>query len=122
MRPGKRDVPVRLVIAGAELDELHGVIGALSESFGLDRRIERYRGKRPIALYQWDLDLLVDVVGDAMRDAEERETRRPQAWAGARRPEAAPLRSLLARLRLARVEARRSAAGRGPGDATERGR
>jgi hypothetical protein len=32
----------------------------LAESFGLDRRIERYQGKRPLGLYRWDLECLLD--------------------------------------------------------------
>ena len=103
---------MRLRITGAELDELHELTGALCETFGLDRRIERYQGKRPIVLYRWDLDVLVDVVDLALADAEDWENRRPKLLPGARRPEAEPLRSLLARrLREARDEAYRTAFG-----------
>ena len=90
MKPGKRDVPVRVLIAGAELEALRELTGALCESFGLDRRIESYQGRRPISLYPWDVDLLLDVVGDAVRDAERRIVPAPDA---------AALRSLLTRLR-----------------------
>ena len=31
----------------------------MPESLGLDRRIERYQGKRPSGLYRWDLDGLL---------------------------------------------------------------
>jgi hypothetical protein len=31
----------------------------MPESLGLDRRIERYQGTRPIGLYRWDLDCLL---------------------------------------------------------------
>ena len=44
-------------ITGAELRELKLI--DLPESFGLDRRIERYEGKRPLGLYRWDLDGLL---------------------------------------------------------------
>ncbi len=122
MRPGKNDVPVRLLITGAELDELHRLTGALCETFGLDRRIEGYQGKRPIALFRWDLDALVDVVDHALRDAGDWENRRPKLRPGARRLEAEPLRLLLARLREARDEADRTAfGGVEPSSGTERG-
>ena len=90
MKLGKRDVPLRILISGAELDALHELTGALCESFGLDRRIESYQGKRPISLYRWDVDLLLDAVGDAVRDAEQRGTPARST---------APLQTLLARLR-----------------------
>ena len=34
----------------------------MPESLGLDRRIERYQGKRPIGLYRWDLDGLLAIL------------------------------------------------------------
>jgi len=68
MRPGSRDVPVRVKIFGAELHELKRLTGAMAESFGLDRRIDAYLGKRPIQLYRWDLDCLEMVVDDAVRE------------------------------------------------------
>jgi hypothetical protein len=40
-----------VLVEGAELKKLD-----LAESFGLDRRIERYHGKRPLGLYRWDLE------------------------------------------------------------------
>jgi hypothetical protein len=32
---------------------------ALPESFGLEGRLQRYEGKRPIGLYRWDLECLL---------------------------------------------------------------
>jgi hypothetical protein len=32
----------------------------MGEAFGLDRKIERYKGTRPITLYHWDLECLLD--------------------------------------------------------------
>jgi hypothetical protein len=58
MRPGKYDRKHQLPIRGAELRELKKL--DLPESFGLDRRIERYEGKRPLGLYRWDLEYLLD--------------------------------------------------------------
>ena len=54
MRPGKYDRKHEFLIQFAELRELKEL--DLPESFGLDRRIERYQGKRPLGLYRWDLD------------------------------------------------------------------
>ncbi len=57
MKPGKNDRKQEVLITGAELRELKRL--DLAESFGLDRRIERYEGTRPIGLYRWDLDGLL---------------------------------------------------------------
>jgi hypothetical protein len=57
VRPGKNDHKHGVRIRGAELRELKLI--DLPESFGLDRRIERYEGKRPMGLYRWDLDGLL---------------------------------------------------------------
>jgi hypothetical protein len=58
MRPGTYDCKHQLLITGAELRELKEL--DLAESFGLDRRIEGYEGKRPLGLYRWDLEYLVE--------------------------------------------------------------
>ena len=57
MKPGKNDRKHQVLITGAELLELQRL--DMPESLGLDRRIERYRGKRPIGLYRWDLECLL---------------------------------------------------------------
>jgi hypothetical protein len=57
MKPGKSDRKHQVQITGAELRELKRL--AMPESLGLDRRIERYQGRRPIGLYRWDLDGLL---------------------------------------------------------------
>jgi len=41
------------------------------EAFGLDKRIENYQGKRPIGLYRWDLECLLDVIDVALEDPVE---------------------------------------------------
>lgn len=41
------------------------------EAFGLDSRIERYQGKRPIGFYRWDLDCLIDVIDIVLNDPRE---------------------------------------------------
>jgi hypothetical protein len=57
MKPGKNDRKHQVLITGAELRELQRL--DMPESLGLDRRIRRYRGARPIGLYRWDLDCLL---------------------------------------------------------------
>lgn len=53
-----------VLITGDELRELKAL--DLAESFGLDRRIEDYEGKRPIGLNQCDLDCLLAVLSVAI--------------------------------------------------------
>ena len=57
MKPGKNDHKHQVLITGAELRELQRL--DMPESLGLDRRIERYQGKRPIGLFRWDLECLL---------------------------------------------------------------
>ena len=42
----------------------------MAESFGLDRRIVNYMGLRPIGLYRWDIECLVDVINSVIEDPE----------------------------------------------------
>ncbi len=59
MKPYSGDIKYDVLIEGEELEELKMCTGAMAESFGLDRRIEKYEGKRPIGLYRWDIECLV---------------------------------------------------------------
>lgn len=68
MRPGSRDREHAILITGRELEELKRFTGDMADAFGLDRRIERYRGTRPIGLYRWDLECLEMVTADALND------------------------------------------------------
>ena len=70
MKPGKYDRQAQVLIAGPELQELQRHTWMMAESFGLDRRIENYRGIRPIGLYRWDIELLLMVIDSALQDAE----------------------------------------------------
>jgi hypothetical protein len=64
---------------------------SLPESLGLERRVEQYQGKRPIGLYRWDLECLLDTLSLEMTD-------RP--WhLRPRKRDVAPLQSLYERLR-----------------------
>ena len=60
MKPGRYDRRHPVRITGAELRELKRL--DMPESLGLDRRIERYQGSRPIGLYRWDLECLLDTL------------------------------------------------------------
>lgn len=89
MKPGKNDRKHQVLITGAELRELK--LLALPESFGLEGRVQRYEGKRPIGLYRWDLDCLLATLS---LELEERVQ-----YPRLRRKDIAALRSLHDRLR-----------------------
>ena len=69
MRPGKYDRKHQLLINGAELRELKEL--DLAESFGLDGRIQRYQGKRPLGLYRWDLEGLLAALSLALDQPDD---------------------------------------------------
>jgi hypothetical protein len=71
MKPGSRDHRHSLLISGDELQELKRHTGSMAEAFGLDRKIESYKGTRPLTLYRWDLDCLMDVIDLALRDERD---------------------------------------------------
>ena len=68
MKPGPRDHRHKLLIDGKELLELKRHTYAMAEAFGLDTKIENYKGTRPITLYRWDLECLLDVIAVALKD------------------------------------------------------
>jgi hypothetical protein len=68
MKPGSRDKSYSIHITGLELEELKELTWSMADSFGLDGRIERYQGKRPISFYSWDLDCLEDVLSLGIDD------------------------------------------------------
>ena len=71
MKLGSRDKRYPILITGRELVELKKLTYLMAEAFGLDRRIENYQGKRPIGLYRWDLDCLIDVTELALADVKQ---------------------------------------------------
>jgi hypothetical protein len=71
IKPGRYDRKLEILISGAELVELQRFVWMMAESYGLDRRIERYRGRRPIGLYRWDMDSLLNVLHSALADPWE---------------------------------------------------
>lgn len=73
MKPGKGDTRYKIRITGTELAVLHKLTFAMVEAFGLDRKIEKYKGTRAITLYSWDLDCLEAVIWSALRWPERHE-------------------------------------------------
>lgn len=71
MKPGKNDIPVRIKISGMQLTQLQRQSVHMIEAFGLDSKIENYKGTRPILLYSWDLDCILDVVSMMLDDEME---------------------------------------------------
>ncbi len=71
MKPGARDIRHKVWITGDELTELKRHVYSMAESSGLDRKIEAYKGTRPLTLYRWDLDCLMDVIGYELEDAKQ---------------------------------------------------
>ncbi len=43
----------------------------MCEAFGLDTKIEKYKGTRPISFYSWDLDCILDVLSMVLDDENE---------------------------------------------------
>jgi hypothetical protein len=62
MKPGKNDIPIKIKISGIQLEELQKHSWHMIEAFGLDTKVENYKGIRPISFYSWDLDCILDVL------------------------------------------------------------
>jgi hypothetical protein len=71
VKPGTNDKQYKILITGQELEELKKFTGDMVEAFGLDRKVENYKGKRAIGFYRWDLDCLEDVLAMAVDDKTE---------------------------------------------------
>lgn len=80
IKPGSRDKKIPVLISGHELLELKKFTWMMSEAFGLDRRIENYQGKRPIGLYSWDFECLLDVLDSAVKHKEEYPDENAPGW------------------------------------------
>lgn len=91
MKPGKNDIRLQVLISGFELSELKRHTWQMSEAFGLDAKIENYQGKRPLGLYRWDMDCLIDVIETALDDPENYPDKKGDTYNA--------LKSLLRRLR-----------------------
>src|SRR4051795_7598226 len=75
MKPGRKDIRHKVLITGDELRELKRHTGSMAEAFGLDRKIEAYQGTRPITLYRWDLEGLMDTIESELGDPREHPDR-----------------------------------------------
>lgn len=71
MKAGKNDVAVKCKISGTQLEELQRHTWQMCEAFGLDRKIDNYKGTRPISFYRWDLDCILDVLDMTLNDNDE---------------------------------------------------
>ena len=71
MKPGSKDIKTNILISGEELIELKRHTWLMDEAFGLDSRIEKYKGARPIGLYRWDVECLIDAADYALNDPKE---------------------------------------------------
>jgi hypothetical protein len=70
IKPGSKDRKASILITGLELDELQRFVWMMAESFGLDRRIANYLGVRPLGLYRWDIECLVEVINFVLDNPE----------------------------------------------------
>ena len=80
MKPGKNDIPVKRRIHGRQLEELQKHTWQMCEAFGLDRKIEKYKGTRPISFYRWDLDCILDVLDMTLGDEEEYPDKKDEGY------------------------------------------
>jgi hypothetical protein len=71
MKPCPGDIRHKILITGDELRELKRHALTITEAFGLDRKIEAYKGTRPMTLFRWDLDCLMDLIASELADEEE---------------------------------------------------
>ena len=74
MKPGKRDKKTNIKIQGEELAALQNISFLLSECFGLDSRIDEYKGIRAIGLYQWDYECLISGIEFAINNDRTRRS------------------------------------------------
>ncbi|MGO9742655.1 MAG: hypothetical protein ACLPN5_14330 [Roseiarcus sp.] len=74
-----------ILITGDELHELKRFTIDMVEAFGLDRRVEAYSGKRPIGLYSWDVDCLLAVIDNALKDQRAYPDAMSSAYAALKR-------------------------------------
>lgn len=85
MKPGPNDVKLTILITGDELHELKRFAIDMVEAFGLDRRIEAYSGKRPLGFYRWDLDCLLAVIDNALKDQRAYPDKASSSYAALKR-------------------------------------
>lgn len=52
----------------------------MCEAFGLDTKIEAYKGVRPISFYSWDLDCILAVLDIVLNDKKEYPDRNDEGY------------------------------------------
>lgn len=80
MKPGSKDIKLEILISGKELSELQRHSWQMVEAFGLDRRFEKYKGKRPISLYSWDFDCILAVIENVLNDPTEYPDKKDEGY------------------------------------------
>ena len=85
MKPGPNDVKLAILITEDELRELKRFTIDMVEAFGLDRRIEAYSGRRSIGLYSWDVDCLLAVMDNALKDQRAYPDKASSSYAALKR-------------------------------------
>ena len=71
MKIPKNEFPAKIKISGIQLEELQKQAYQMVEAFGLDRKIENYKGTRAISLYRWDLECILGVLDATLKDKNE---------------------------------------------------
>ena len=71
MKIPKNEFPAKVKISGIQLEELQKQTYQMAEAFGLDRKIEKYKGTRSISLFRWDLECILDVLDATLKDKNE---------------------------------------------------
>ena len=85
MKPGPGDLKLNILITGDELQELKRFTIDMVDAFGLDRRIEAYSGKRSIGFHRWDVDCLLAVIDNALKDERAYPDKTSSAYAAFKR-------------------------------------
>jgi hypothetical protein len=80
MKPGKRDIPIKIKISGRRLVELQKHTWKMMEAYGLDTKIDNYKGVRPISFYRWDLDCILDVLSMTLDDEKEYPDKKDEGY------------------------------------------
>ncbi|MDP2786971.1 MAG: hypothetical protein Q8O79_02700 [Pseudomonadota bacterium] len=80
MKPGKKDIPIKIRISGVQLSELQKHSWHMIEAFGLDARVDNYKGIRPISFYSWDLDCILDVLDMVLNDKKEYSNKEDEGY------------------------------------------
>ncbi len=80
MKPGKNDIPIKRKISGRQLEELQKHAWQMCEAFGLDRKVENYKGTRPISFYSWDLDCILAVLDMVLDDEKEYPDKKDEGY------------------------------------------